>query len=298
MNVPADGAEGDALGIGLLYNSALRDFAREYGEAVDFFEIIPDLFWLDRGRGQDPRYEPFESLTDALDEIAPHWPVTFHSVGLSIGSAGIWDAAYLQQIARWQQRYGPLWYSEHLSCSRTGDRDLDAHSALALPVPYDAEVLEMLITRVQEVGKIVPGPFLLENSVYFTEMPEQEMSEPEFLNALCERSGCRLLLDLHNLYTNARNHRFEPRAFLDTLDLRYVREIHIAGGDEMDGMWLDSHAGAVAEPVWDLLNYVCPRAPHLRGIAFEFHESYFERLHPVGVLAQLARARESWAAPV
>ena len=116
--------------------------------------------------------------------------------------------------------------------------------------------------------------------------------------ALCERSGCRLLLDLHNLYTNARNHRFEPRAFLDTLDLRYVREIHIAGGDEMDGMWLDSHAGAVAEPVWDLLNYVCPRAPHLRGIAFEFHESYFERLHPAGVLAQLARARESWAAPV
>ncbi len=68
-------------------------------------------------------------------------------------------------------------------------------------------------------------------------------------------------------------------------------EVHVAGGDEMLGFHTDSHAGPVLEAVWDLLEYIAPALPALRGVTFEFHESSWPSLHDAGVLAQVERAR-------
>jgi uncharacterized protein (UPF0276 family) len=100
-----------------------------------------------------------------------------------------------------------------------------------------------------------------------------------------------VLLDVHNLYANARNHGFEARTFLAELDLDTVIEAHVAGGSEFAGMYTDSHSGPCPEPVWDLLEYVVARAPNLRAVTFEFHDSYYGTLGAAGVRAELARAR-------
>ena len=71
------------------------------------------------------------------------------------------------------------------------------------------------------------------------------MSEAEFLNRLCQVSGCGILLDLHNLYVNSRNHGISMEAFLRDIDLRHVVEIHVAGGDELLGFYTVSHLGPV-----------------------------------------------------
>jgi uncharacterized protein (UPF0276 family) len=76
------------------------------------------------------------------------------------------------------------------------------------------------------------------------------------------------------------------------LDLTAVEEVHVAGGNELDGTYLDSHAGPCPEEVWDLLAAVVPRAYRLRGITYEFHESYFPSLGLAGVQRELARAAE------
>jgi uncharacterized protein (UPF0276 family) len=143
----------------------------------------------------------------------------------------------------------------------------------------------MVAERVTAIRQIVPVPFLLENNVYFAQIPEQEMTEPEFLNALTAETGCGLLLDLHNLYANARNHGFDGHAFLDQLDLSRVVEIHLAGGNEMDGIYTDSHHGACPEEVWAMLRAVSPRAPNLRAVTFEFDEDYCGELGSAGVRA-------------
>src|SRR5262249_40596438 len=148
----------------------------------------------------------------------------------------------------------------------------ERHTALALPVPYDREALRLVSKRITAIRRTVPVPFLLENNVYFTDIPEQEMTEPEFLNALTTEAGCGLLLDLHNLYANARNHSFDSDAFLDQLDLTRVVEIHVAGGNEMEGIYTDSHCGPCPEEVWALLRVVAPRAPNLRAVTFEFDD--------------------------
>ena len=293
--VQGDLSSTPALGVGLLYNAALPEFVRSNLDVFDYIEITPDLFWLDRGPKNTERYEELEGWIETLDWIASRRPIVSHNIGLSIGTASSLDAVYLEQIARFNHRYNFAWHSDHLSFAQVrGKSGDDHHPGLACPIPYDRDMLDLVASRVGLVKQQIPIPFLLENSVYFVDIPEQEMTEVEFLNELTRRSGCGLLLDLHNLYTNARNHGFDAFKFLDQLDLNPVIEIHIAGGDEFAGMYTDSHAGPCPEPVWDLLDDVILRTPNLRGVTFEFHFSYYPLMQEAGVLAQLERARAQW----
>ena len=141
----------------------------------------------------------------------------------------------------------------------------------------------------------IAAPFLIENNVAYFEYPESTFDEPGFLNALTAATGCGLLLDLHNLHTNARNLGVDPQAFLDRLDLDRVVEIHVAGGLEFDGFYLDAHSGASPEPVWTLLEEVLPRCPNLCGVVFELFGSWFDELGTEGLDRQLGRMRDLWA---
>lgn len=287
----------EPLGVGVLYVASLPAFLRDHVDEIDYLAIVPDRFWADDGPGTGPRYREMERQVEIIDRVAERKPIVGHSVGLSIGSADLFDEAHVEQIARWQERYRFPWHSDHLSFNRLPG--MDAHSelaGLAIPVPYDQEVLEMIAERAARVRDAVPAPFILENNVYYVDLPDQEMSEPEFLNALSARSGCGLLLDVHNVYVNAVNHGFDAREFLHAVDLSRVVEVHVAGGSEVGGMYTDSHSGPVAGPVWDLLDDVVARAPNLAGITFEFEESYLPMLGgSPGVLRELERAREAWA---
>lgn len=283
------------LGVGLMYNPAVPGFLEDHLDAIDFLEITSDMFWTDRGPGSAQRFEDLESWTRVLDGIAADRPVVAHNVGLSIGSANRFDVEYLGQIKRWQERYRFPWHSDHLSFSQILDaRGRDRAAGMALPLPFDEQVLQLVAGRVARVREAIPVPFLLENGVSYLEIPEQEMTEPAFLNRLTKESGCGLLLDLHNLHTNSRNYGADPLAFLEELDFDPVVEIHVAGGNEFAGMYTDAHSGPCPEPVWELLDYVLPRTRNLCGITFEFHDSYYGQLGPEGLRAQLDRARRAW----
>jgi uncharacterized protein (UPF0276 family) len=283
------------LGIGLAYNPSLAEYLCTRRGTFDYIEITPELFWLDAGRCAVPRFTELSGWVAMLDQLAAACPIVAHNIGLSLGSADFFDETYSEHIAAWQQRYRFPWHSDHLSFARlTGADGHDHNAGLAVPVPYDYDVLNMIATRINSVLATVPVPFLIENNVYFIDVPDQEMTEPQFLNRLARETGCGILLDLHNLYANARNHRFDTFAWLDELDLEQVIEIHIAGGGEIGGMYTDSHAGPCPQPVWDLLAHVVPRTPSLRGITFEFHDSYYPLLKADGVAAELGRARSIW----
>jgi uncharacterized protein (UPF0276 family) len=284
------------LGAGVIYNSSLPEFLRGELDAIDYLEITPDMFWTDRGPSSDPRYEELESWVELIDWVVTRKTIVAHNIGMSIGNAGRFDRAYLAQIASWHRRYSFPWHSDHLSFADvTGPDGHVLNAGSALPLPFDYDVLDMIAERVDQVQATVPVPFLLENSVYFLVFRDQHMTEVEFLNRLTSRTGCGILLDLHNLYANARNHNFDAHQFLRELDLSRVVESHIAGGSEFAGMYTDSHAGACPEPVWDLLEDLVSKAPNLRAVTFEFHDSYFPFLGAEGVRGQLTRARDIFA---
>jgi hypothetical protein len=283
------------LGVGLLFQAPLQSFVEANFDSFDFLEIIPDTFWNDLGASATPRYEENQNAQKYIEFLSKHKPIIAHSIGLSIGSADWFDIIHVAQIAKWQRQYNFPWHSDHLSFSRllqAFGHPIDV--GLTMPVPYDAEVLDILVERINYVHQEVSVPFLLENNVYYFEIPSQEMSEADFLNQLTARTGCGLLLDLHNVYVNAYNHRFDPWHFLDNLDLTQVVEIHLAGGMVMEGFYLDAHSGVCPEAVWQLLEKLLPKAPNVAGIVFEIFGTYYNHMGPELLKQELSRAKAIW----
>ncbi len=295
MSPPDRIASATRLGVGVLYNAALPDFLRANLDLVDYVAIIPDTFWSDGGAGAEPRYEELEADVDFLDWLSARIPLVAHGIGLSIASAGFFDLEYVEQVAAWQRRFAFPWHSDHLSYVRVVDeRGHDHNAGLAIPFPYDEDVLALVAERVELVQERIPAPFLLENNVSYIDIPDQDLTEPEFLNRLTSGTGCGLLLDVHNVVVDATNHGFDAHEFVHEIDLTRVVEVHVAGGSELAGMYTDSHSGPSPESVWRLLDDVVSAAPNLCGITFEFHESYYPRLKWDGIRNELELSRAAW----
>jgi len=278
-------------GVGALLNPSMTEFVTRSLDRLDYLAVIPDRGWIDSGVGASPRFRMLPAAKAFLDEVGPRVPIVLHSIGLSICSAELFDESYALKLIECAEKRDSPWISEHLSFSRVGAGH-EINAAIMVPVPYDREVLELLAPRVQFFKERLNRPFLLENNVYYFRYLDQDYSEEEFLNTLCAQTGCRVLLDLHNLYANSVNHHFDALDYLCKLDLSNVLEIHIAGGAPMMGFHTDSHTGPPPEPVWRLLERVIPQATNLRGVTFEFHESSFGLLGDEGILEQVERARD------
>lgn len=285
------------LGIGLAYQSQLRQFIERNRDAFDFLEVVPDILWTDLGRDAQPRYIEDSEGISFLEQTASQMSVIPHSIGLSIGSAHLFDRAHVAQLERWYEWLRFPWHSDHLSyhlaAAEHGSEDL--HLNLTMPVALDHDTVEMIADRILEIRMRIPVPFLLENNVYYFVLENQELDEASFLNTLSESSACGILLDLHNLHVNFRNHGMDPYSFLDGLRLDRVLELHIAGGMEVEGMYVDAHSGPSPEPVWELLDWVLPRCPNLGGVTFELFGSWFEPTGENRLLAELDRMRELWS---
>ena len=297
---PAAAAGGDlarlpALGIGLGYQVQLRDYIETRRERFDFLEIVPDILWTDLGHGHRPRYRDIASEVSFIRALASVMPVVPHSIGLSIGSAHRFEREHVEQMARWFDWLRFPWHSDHLAFHLTEGESQEINLNLTMPVSFDRTTLERVARRIGHVQRRIAAPFLIENNVAYFEYAGQAYDEPGFLNALTAATGCGLLLDLHNLYTNARNLGVDPLGFLDRLDLDRVVEIHLAGGMEFGGFYLDAHSGASPEPVWALLEHVLPRCRNLCGVVFELFGSWFEELGVDGLDRQLGRMRTLWA---
>ena len=283
-------------GVGILYNPVVPGLIADAPDVADYLSITPDVFWTDNGPGAVDRFVELETWVEFLDSVAERLPIVAHSIGLSLGSAEFSDDEYVNQLVCWHDRYAFEWHSDHLSFAQVRSASgHERHAGMAIPLPFDTEVLDMVSARIRALRPRLPSPFLVENAVTYLDFPDQDMTEPAFLNALVRDSGCALLLDLHNLHANACNHNFDASSFLRQLNLDAVVEIHIAGGTEFAGMYTDSHSGPCPEPVWRLLEEIMPITPNLKGVTFEFHDSYFPMFGAEGVHAELNHARSIWS---
>ncbi len=266
----------------------------EEPDAFDFLEIVPDTMWEDLGPSARPRYADEEAAVRFLREVRAAMPVIPHGVGLSIGSAHRFDTEHVEKLAQWQRWLDFPWHSDHLAYSQVAHGAGEINVGFTMPLALDREALDLVVEHAGAVLARVPAPFLLENNVYYFRLTEAELEETEFLNQLARRSGCGLLLDLHNLYTNARNHGYDADAFLDRLDLDRVIEIHVAGGMEHAGFYLDAHSDVPPGEVWRLLERVLPECANLGGVVFELFKDWVPDVGRDGLRRVLGHVREAW----
>lgn len=284
------------LGVGLAYQAPLGPLFEASAAPFDYAEVVPDIFWTDRGPDAAPRYLEDPAGLRQVRALRRARPLVPHGIGLSIGSADHFDRGHVAQLRRWWRRLRFPWHSDHLAFHLADHGGVRANAGITLPLARDRETLELLKPRIAHVMREVPVPFLLENNVYYFDIPDAEMDEAAFLDALCRESGCGLVLDLHNLHTNCRNHGGDPMAFLAALDLDRVGELHVAGGMELDGFYLDAHSDVVPEEVWRLLAWTLPRCRNVGGVTFELFGSWVADVGIEAVEGQLRRLRELWDA--
>ena len=286
------------LGVGFTYQRGLREAMGPHWDQLDFFEVSPDVLCherlVDGTRVLD--YHP-GLFADALRGTADR-PMVVHGLGLSIGSASGWNEGYLRILDTLDARHRFRWHSEHLAFLLTTSPDgTSVHTGVPLPLPFTDEALDLIVPRAAALGDRYGRPFLMENFTYYLPgLPaDHGRDEVAFLNELTERSGCGLLLDLYNFHCNATNFGFDPYAALARLRLDRVVEIHVAGGAAHGGFLTDVHSREVPPSVWELLDWVVPRAPHLSGIVYEVLEEAVPQVGIEAICRQLERAREAWS---
>lgn len=286
-----------AVGVGISCSPGLCGLAREVRDLVDLYEVSPDLLCQETVVHGQVQLVPDESMVGAVEAVVRDAPVVYHGLTLSIGSVMGWNEAYVDMLDGLFARRAPMWHSEHLGFlyfdSPNGS---SASTGIPLPMPFTAEAATLIADRIRLLQERYRVPFLLENTAYYLpELPaDPGWNEAVFLNEVAGRSGCGLLLDLHNLHCNARNHGFAAEELLAQLDLSPVAELHLAGGVEHAGYMLDVHSRLVPEPVWRLFELVAARAPNLRAVIFEVMEQALPSLSTHEVRDTLRRMRELW----
>ena len=193
-------------------------------------------------------------LGKALRAWTERFPFVCHGLSLSLGGPSPLDEDLLHSIKRFLNEHQVRSYTEHLSyCSD------DGHLYDLMPIPFTAEAVEYVAGRIRRVQDLLGQRIGMENVSYYA-APGAEMSELEFLNAVLERAGCGLLLDVNNIYVNSINHRYDARAFLDGLPRERVRYLHVAGHYvEAEDLRVDTHGADVCDPVWELLDHAYAR---------------------------------------
>jgi uncharacterized protein (UPF0276 family) len=278
--------------VGLLYNPATPDLVRHAPDLVEYLAVMPDRLWFDFGPQAVGRR--FHRTLGAMEEIrqcAKGRMLAGHGLGMSLPSAIPLDETFVEAVAEMSADLGPfLWYSEHLSVFLAPRGSVpNAQAGLGLPVVYDDETFEIIRGKLERLSVALACPLLLENGSFFTPVPDMEMTEPAFLNRLHSEGLCDTLLDLHNLYVGWRNGAATPADYIEELDPDAVVEIHLGGGDDFAGFYMDSHSSLTPEEVWQVAFDYVPRFKRLRAITFEFQETYYERLGVDALVGELNR---------
>lgn len=204
---------------------------------VPFFEVHSENYYLDGG-----------PALAALGRIRADYPLSLHGVGMSLGSTDPLDLSHVEKLKTLIGRVEPALVSEHLCWSAVGGRHLND----LLPLPYTEESLDLACARVAELQERIGREVAVENVSSYLAFADSTIPEWEFVVALAQRTGCKLLLDVNNVYVNATNHGFDADRYIATVAAGAVAEIHLAGFEEADGCLIDTHGAPVAPDVWAL----------------------------------------------
>ena len=211
--------------------------------AVDFVEVISENYMVDGGQ---PRH--------ILRQVRERHPVALHGVSMSIGSADGLRGDYLARLRALADEIEPLFVSDHLSWSRI--EGFNSHDLL--PLPYTREALDIVCANVDRAQSSLGRTILVENPSSYIAF-RGDMTEWEFLAAVCQRTGCGLLLDVNNIFVSASNHGFDPFAYLAGVPLRSVRQVHLAGHSQGRELLIDTHDRPVPDSVWALYEHLVAR---------------------------------------
>ncbi len=284
----------DALGVGIIYFPGLEGILKAGEGLIDVVEIEPATIWYKRSDGL------FHVNQKALDFVAGlPFHKLMHGVGFPVGGTIPPDENAFTAFREVADRLQPAFVSEHLSFNKVRLGQTVADTGFLLPPLQSGESVEQAVANILQFKQEVNRPFAFETPANYLQPIPGEMNDGEFFAEIAAQSDCGILLDLHNLWCNQVNGRQKLMDVIDGLPLERVWEVHIAGGDWLDGYWLDGHSDLIPGPLKEIASEIIPRLTNLKAFNFEIMPEYLQakQLSADDILAELQFMQEVWRAP-
>ncbi|MEU4430418.1 DUF692 domain-containing protein [Nocardia rhamnosiphila] len=211
-------------------------------DGLDFCEVIAESLRAGARGGVEVPVE-LAALRDRGTAVVPH------GISLSLGGAEPVDGRRIEHLAACARAVSAPLVSEHIAFVRAGGLE----AGHLLPVPRSREALDVLSANITRTRAGMDVPLAVENIAALFDWPDDEFSEAEFLTEIVERTGVYLLLDIANVYANARNRGRDPRTELRRLPTERIAYCHIAGGHESGGRYHDTHLHPIPAEVLALV---------------------------------------------
>ncbi len=224
-------------GVGLGLRSAHLEYILAHKPDVPWFELLSDN-WLNAS-GIDGFL---------LDKVLEHYPISLHGVGMNVGGTEALNVDYLHALKQLAKRCGSQHVSDHLCFSAVAGQQL--HDLA--PLPYTEEALQHCVTRIHKIQDVLQMPLIIENISAYVSYKHQTLSEAHMFNELAQQTGCKILLDVNNLYVNQKNIGTDALLTIAQIKPEHVSEIHLGGYTDKGHFLLDAHNNLVSQPVWDL----------------------------------------------
>jgi len=253
------------------------------GEAPTFIEIYPENY---AARG--PR------LLSHVAQLAERFPLTAHTVQLSLGSEWRPPAETFHALRAFLDMHDVAWLGDHVAVSFDGEPGSPGENLHELlPIPFDAESARIVARNVRDARELLGREVLVENTCAYFMPPGSDWTESTLMSAIITRGGGSLLLDVNNLWVNAQNLDVDVHDALAALPLKQVREIHVGGFtvDTQSGLLVDSHAAAPSNPVWRLLRAALAlTGPKPMLIEWESKGTFADALAQLELARQVSRS--------
>ena len=287
MPLPGAKVELPELGVGITYSSAIEPLLLAQPGIVDLLEVEPQTTWLETRYGPTP-YRVSPHVLDHILELPGRKLV--HSIGVPVGGTVRPEPFQLGLLRQAISTFSSPWASEHLSFNSTHE----FRTGFFLPPRQTSEGVEVAVTSIRDLQAALSVPIAVETGVNYLRPRGDEMQDGAFVAAVVSEADCGLLLDFHNVFCNAVNGRQPLEQFLAQIPLERVWEIHLAGGFELEGFWLDAHSGAIPDALFEIVRSVLPALPNLKAIVFEVYPSFVPLIGHSAIYRELERIHELW----
>jgi len=226
-----------------------------------FMHQCPPIDWLEAH--SENYLQENSKRRHQLHHIRHNYAISCHGVGLSLGSSDPLNLSHIRSLKTLFDDIEPSLVFEHLSWS-----SLDGHFFNdLLPLPYTNGALHHLIDRISQTQDLLAREILIENPSSYLAFKHQDMSEAQFLNQLSQQSGCKLLLDLNNIFVSCSNLNTDPYQYLSQINWHQAAEVHLAEHTIKQlpegQIRIDTHNHLVCDEVWEMVDTYKDKLQHI-----------------------------------
>lgn len=249
------------------YSPALADLLKKGSLAIDGVEV---------GSWYTP--EQVRSFRRSLPDL----PFTYHAGSLATGLQT--QKMSLPLLGEYLAATGSPWLSFHIELLPVYIYMLGNRLGIHLPPPKTQNALQQFLELFGSIRSAVRVPLLLENLMSLRQAKYHYAADPQMIRAIIERTGAGFLLDIAHARIAAAYREQHVHAYIESLPLDKVEQIHASGARRKNGLLYDAHE-PLQEEEYQLLEWVLQRCQP-EAVTLE----YFRDKHALG--EQLVRLRE------